>query len=91
MGYYSDLFLRPKQATASAYDNPSVIRGIGFVILGVLVALVSGLAFSSALNVENAASVLLNDLIFLIIDALVLLIIGVLIHKATFSPHSFAT
>jgi hypothetical protein len=89
MGYYRDLFFRPKQAIQYANQNPSAIRSLGFVLLGTVASLLSMLVFANEIFAELLLTAFIGDVLRLIVGGFILLVIGIIFKKAAASADSF--
>ncbi|MDP2666094.1 MAG: hypothetical protein Q8P05_01165 [Candidatus Diapherotrites archaeon] len=78
MSYYTNLFLRPKEAVSFAYDHPSLLRSIGFILLGTLAGILASLLFTGSLFPDLILMSLIGDLLKWIIGGLLLVLLGLL-------------
>ncbi|MEK6902024.1 MAG: hypothetical protein AABX02_00355 [archaeon] len=88
MGYYTDLFLRPKQAVAYAYAHPSLVRSIGFVILGTLLGAVGSFLLVGEITPSVVIAGLSGDLARWLLGGIILLLIGLAFKGLSFSGEN---
>ncbi len=79
MGYFADLFLRPKQAVIYSLQNPSLIRSLAFVLLGTLAGILTSLLFAGTIFVDSLISFFLGDVARWLVSGVVLLLFGLLL------------
>ena len=88
MGYYTDLFLRPKQAVAYAYAHPSILRSIGFVILGTLLGIVSTYFLVGEIIPSEIIGSLSGDAARWLLGGILLIVIGLVFKRIAFSGEN---
>lgn len=88
MGYYTDLFLRPKQAVAYAYANPSLIRSIGFIILGTLLGIVSTYFLVGQIIPMEILGSISGDVARWLLGGVLLILIGLVFKRIAFSGQN---
>lgn len=90
MSYYMDLFLRPKQAVLYALQNPSVLRSIGFVLLGTLAGVLASLVFTGTIIFDTLLGFLLSDVLRWLVSGVVLVLLGMFFKKIPFNSINFS-
>jgi hypothetical protein len=88
MGFYSDLFLRPKQAMEYSFQHPSLVRAVGFVILGVVAGILASLLLAGTILWKPVLSSLFIDAVRWLSGGLLLGIVGLLVRKISFDGQS---
>lgn len=89
MGYYSDLFMRPKQAMQEMSDHPSFLRAILFVVSSTLVGVIASLVFVGEIYWDTAFEFLVIDAIRWILGGVILLLLGMVFAKIPLNGSSF--
>lgn len=89
MSYYSDLILRPKQAIAHAFEQPSAVRAFGLVILSTLFATLMMIFLAGQLEVQTLLVNLLGDIVRLVSGGLLLFILGMVFKRIQANSHTF--
>jgi hypothetical protein len=89
MGYYSDLFMRPKQAMQTMADYPSLFRAILFVVSSTLVGVVATLLFVGTIFWDTALEFLVVDAFRWILGGIVLVLLGMILSKIPLNMGSF--
>ncbi len=90
MSYYADLFLRPKQATQFALQNPSVIRGVFMVILGSVAGVLASLLFAGTIFWDVLLSSFLGDVLRWVVGGIFLLLIGMFFKHIPLNGQTFS-
>ncbi len=90
MGYYADLFLRPKQAVLFALQSPSMVRAIGFILLGTLAGVLASLLFTGSILFDTIFGFLLSDVLRWLISGVVLVLVGMFFKKIPFNTINFS-
>lgn len=90
MGYYADLFLRPKQAVLYALQNPRMVRSTGFVLLGTLAGVLASLLFTGTILFDTIFGFLLSDVLRWLVTGVVLVLLGMVFKKIPFNVLNFS-
>lgn len=90
MSYYSDLFLRPKQAVVFALEHPSWFRSVAFVVLGTLAGLLAMLVFTGTVFPDLLVESLVGDLLRWVTGGIVLLLLGIVFRRLPLNGDTVA-
>lgn len=85
MSYYADLFLRPKQAVNYALANPSLVRSLGFVLLGTVASILTMLLFMGTIFWDAVVSFLLGDVARWLVSGFALILMGFVFKRIPFT------
>ncbi len=85
MSYYADLFLRPKQAVNYALANPSLVRSLGFVLLGTVASILTMLLFMGTIFWDAVMSFLLGDVARWLVSGFALILMGFVFKRIPFT------
>lgn len=76
MSYYSDLFMRPKQAVLYALQNPSMVRSVAFILLGTLAGVLTSLLFAGTIFLDSLLTFFIGDVLRWLVSGIILLLFG---------------
>lgn len=90
MGFYSDLFLRPKQAMQYAYEHPSLMRGVMFVVLASVIGIIASFIFIGSIFWVTVLESLVVDVLRWIIAGIVIVLLGMVFKQIPLNGESIS-
>ncbi len=90
MGYYGDLFVRPRQAVLYALQNPSLVRSITFVLLGTVAGVLASLLFAGEIFLDALVEFLVGDISRWLLGGIVLLLMGFILKRIPLNTQNIS-